>query len=51
LNASGRAHRAAAAFALGHAMDPSPERIRTLVEASSDPDDLVRNNAVRSLSE
>jgi hypothetical protein len=50
-NSGDRAHRAAAAFAIGHAMEPSVARLSALLSASDDSDSTVRNNAVRGLAE
>jgi hypothetical protein len=44
-------HRAAAVFAIGHALEPSPSRLAVLLSAALDPDSTVRNNAVRGLAE
>jgi HEAT repeat protein len=48
-NSADAESRRAAAYALGYAR-PSPRQISDLINASHDPDDIVRNNAVRALA-
>ncbi len=51
INAADSAHRAAAIFAIGHALEPSASRLAVLLDAAHDPNSTVRNNAVRGLGE